>query len=100
VWVSGKIIHVDRFGNLITNINPAMLRQAFPRRNSSALAVECGGHDIQGVRETYSDVAVGQPLALFGSYGLIEISVRDADASAVLKVGCETPVTIKPTRIH
>jgi len=85
-WVRGKIIHIDRFGNLITNIEPETLQKAFPRRNRRTLNIICSGHAIRGVSETYSDVAPGRALALVGSYGLVEISVRDRNASSSLGV--------------
>ena len=85
-WVRGEVIHVDRFGNLITNIGPETLRKALPRRRRSTLNIVCSGHTIRGVSEAYSDVASGRALALVGSYGLIEISVRDRNASSSLGV--------------
>ena len=85
-WVRGEIIHVDRFGNLITNIEPETLKKAFPRRKHNTLDIVCSGHTIRGVSKTYSDVLPGRALALVGSYGLIEISVRDRNAASSLGV--------------
>ncbi len=96
--IRGEIVHIDRFGNLITNIEPDTIRKAFPRRKLRALTVVCGEHSIHGVSEVYSDVAPGRPLALVGSYGLIEISVREGDAAALLGLGRGNTVKIEPAK--
>lgn len=96
--IRGEVVHVDRFGNLITNIKPDTLQKAFPRRKRSALTVVCGEHSIYGLSETYREVAPGQPLALVGSYGLIEISLRDGDAAASLGLVRGRKIKIEPGR--
>jgi len=68
----GEIIHIDRFGNATTNI-PA------PSIPPNA-QVQVGGL-ILSIDRTYRDVAPGQPLALIGSSGLLEIAVRDGSAA-------------------
>jgi S-adenosylmethionine hydrolase len=51
---------------------------------------------IRGLSETYSDAAPGMPLALFGSYGFMEISVCDGDAASSLEVKRGDRVKIVP----
>ncbi len=75
--VTGAVVHVDRFGNLVTNI---------PETWVSAGRVVVGGRDLGGVFRTYADVAPGELLALVGSAGLLEISVRDGNAAALLSL--------------
>jgi S-adenosyl-L-methionine hydrolase (adenosine-forming) len=74
----GHIIYCDRFGNFLTNI-PADLVAARPN-----LCIRAAGSDIGPLRQTYSDVPPGQPLALIGSSDLLEISVRDGSAASTL----------------
>jgi hypothetical protein len=77
--VHGAVVHVDRFGNLVTNL---------PGDLSAVLRVlEVEGRGVGPVRETYTSVPTGHVVALIGSAGLIEISVRDGDAAASLGVG-------------
>lgn len=94
--IAGKVVHVDRFGNLITNIEPDSVGSVFPRTPRCRLLVTCGKQVIQGLSETYSEAASGMPLALFGSYGLMEISIRDGDAATSLGVGRGGRVEILP----
>lgn len=69
----GRIIHVDVFGNLITDLPPA----------------EAGGHVLVGTRRvplmrTYEEVMPGEVLAYAGSQGTIEIAIRDGRADTTL----------------
>src|SRR5687767_13728627 len=76
--IDGEIIHVDRYGNLITNIPASWL----PGR----ALVRVAGNELP-LQRTYTDVDARQPLALIGSRDVMEISVRDGNAAYVLGVG-------------
>jgi S-adenosylmethionine hydrolase len=77
---SGRIIHLDAFGNATTNI----LHEAL--RGASFKEVKVRGKKLGKLRRTYADVAPGKPLAIIGSCGLLEIAVRDGDAAGQLKL--------------
>ncbi len=87
----GEIMYVDRFGNLICNI----LDWRIPEARAIA-HVEVGQACIEGICQTYADGEKGQPLALFGSNGFLEIAVRDGNAAKQLgvRVGDAIRVTI------
>jgi hypothetical protein len=85
--LGGRVVYVDRFGNLVTNVGLEDIRRAFPRTKLDNLLVTCGGARISGIAETYADVSEGKALALFGSFDLMEIAVRDGDAASRLGVG-------------
>ncbi len=84
--LSGEVIHIDRFGNLITNIDEPSMSKVFSRVERRRLIVTCGGVRIKGLSKTYSDVSAGVACALFGSYSLMEIAVREGNASSALGV--------------
>ncbi len=86
---TGQIIHVDHFGNATTNIAHEQLR-GFVFKD-----VRVKGRKIGKLRRTYWDVAPGKPLALIGSSGLLEIAVRDGDASKQLRIKVGDEVTLK-----
>ena len=72
--IAGAIIHIDRFGNCITNI----------RREKPSADVGCRVHigDYAfPVHSTYGDVAPGTPLALYGSGNRLEIAVNQGNAA-------------------
>jgi S-adenosylmethionine hydrolase len=78
-WQNGRVIHLDHFGNATTNI-PAEL---IDNRN---LHWHVGHHAVGKLRQTYGDVAPGQPLALIGSSDLLEIAVREGSAAELLGI--------------
>jgi S-adenosylmethionine hydrolase len=79
----GEVIHVDRFGNLITNIDAATLR-AFAGTSEPRIAL--GDTCLRGVRDHYAEVQPGELLALIGSAGLLEVAVREGSARERLGV--------------
>jgi S-adenosyl-L-methionine hydrolase (adenosine-forming) len=84
---AGKVLWIDRFGNLITDIEEHEL--AAPCQGQ----VMVGGRAIQ-LGRTYADVAVGSLVALFGGFGTLEIAVRDGSAHQHLSLGVGTPVRV------
>jgi hypothetical protein len=90
----GEVIHVDRFGNLITNITKAVFTEW--ARGDVTIAV--GDEARVGLGRTYADVAPGEALALFGSTGHLEIAVRDGDAAARFGVGRGSAVVVRNAR--
>jgi S-adenosyl-L-methionine hydrolase (adenosine-forming) len=85
---NGTVVHVDTYGNLVTNI----LASALPEEQ---FRVRLGRHVITSAAY-YAAVAPGALLALVGSAGLLEISARDASAAALTGAQRGTPVTLEP----
>jgi S-adenosylmethionine hydrolase len=89
--IEGAVIRVDRFGNLVTNIERSALEATGPVRGLSVRVA--GDNDDNDDRVgaplpivgTYGDVAVGEPCALVGSTNHLEIAVNGA--SAALRLG-------------
>lgn len=84
--VEGRIVYIDRFGNGITNIPREMLDVSLPC--PGALVKVGDALLIQGVYRTYGDVPEGEPVALVGSSGFLEIAVRGASARECLGLNC------------
>ena len=88
----GRVVHVDRFGNLITDIRA----DAFPAEKLAT--VEVKGHCIEGLSPSYT--AGESLLAIAGSGGSIEVSVKNGSAAQRLNasVGDEVKVHGRPSR--
>ena len=83
----GHILHIDNFGNLITNIRSEDL-------SKQAITVEVGGHSVSGLSRTYEE---GDGLlALIGSSGYLEISLKRGNASTLLDAEVGGEVKISP----
>jgi S-adenosylmethionine hydrolase len=81
--VIGEVIHIDAFGNLISNIDEGQLGE-FARGQS--LVVRIGKAHIEGLKKAYWEGKKYEPIALIGSGGLLEISVREGNAREILNV--------------
>lgn len=82
----GRVVHIDRFGNLLTTVKAEDL----PR----VAVVEIAGRRLAGVRRTYQE---GEGLlALVGSSGYLEIAARNGNAAALLGADIGAPVVVQP----
>jgi hypothetical protein len=86
--VQGSVLHIDRFGNIITNIR---LRGRSPGPWSARI----GTRGVRGSFRTYDDAPRGTPFLLRGSSGLLEISVRRGDAAKKLRAAPGDAITLR-----
>jgi S-adenosylmethionine hydrolase len=85
--VRGTVIAIDNFGNLITNIDAALLAGY---RKPEVLAA---GHRL-AVQRTYGDARPGEFLALINSFGVLEIARAEGSAAESLGLGRGAPVIV------
>jgi S-adenosyl-L-methionine hydrolase (adenosine-forming) len=88
--VRGRVVGVDRFGNLISNIRRSHL--AAVAEDSAGLAVRVGSLAVAGLHRCFSDVPPGMPLAYIGGRGLLEVAVNGGNAAK--RFGVETGAEI------
>jgi hypothetical protein len=91
----GEILHIDHFGNLITNFrrpNRGPNRGPDPK---SRIAVTAGGRRIEKLGRTFSDVKPGELIAYVGSSGYLEIAMREGNAARVLGLEIGDPVQVE-----
>ena len=77
--VQGQVVVVDRFGNLITNIDASMIGEV------KGLEAWIGQHRM-GFCHSYYEAAEGEIFALINSFGVIEIARRNDSAARRLKL--------------
>ena len=88
----GEVIHVDRFGNLISNIGQKTFREF---AKGSSCAIEIKGRIIRGIRSSYAEAVTGKPLVLFSSFGSLEIAYNARPAARLLQAGIGTSITVR-----
>ena len=81
--LEGEVLRVDRFGNLVTNIDRATFEKAAGR---DPIVVEIGNRQVSKVVSTYADAPAGELCALFGSTNHLEIAAAGASAATLLAV--------------
>ena len=86
--VQGKVIYIDKFGNLISNIHRSIL---------SLPIVSCsiGAHTISNIGSTYSDVSPGSSLVLFSSEDYVEISINQGNAQVSFSASISSAITLR-----
>ena len=77
----GKIVVIDDFGNLITNIDFKKLNEVYLPGQEKKIQIKIGSHVIIGLSGTYDSVQSKTPLALIGSRGYLEIAVNKGNAA-------------------
>ncbi len=87
--VSGEVVFVDHFGNLITNIPAALLEEL-----AGELDFRVGGQRVSHRVRTYGEAAPGTLVTLIASNGMVEFAVAQGNAARQLKLGVGTPVKI------
>ena len=82
--VTGQIIAIDHFGNAISNI---------AQHHINARAVfTVSDHTISGLKLTYASVPEGAHMALIGSCGFLEFSVRNGNFAQTFNIAVGSPV--------
>ncbi len=92
--IRGEILHVDRFGNLVTNIARADLDLLAAGSPFTSLLVQVAGRQIPVVAY-YALVLPGAPGAVMGSTDHLEIFVNQGDASRLLGLGRGSEVVVR-----
>jgi S-adenosyl-L-methionine hydrolase (adenosine-forming) len=91
VW-TGTIVHVDHFGNIVTN---------FPAKLSSELVngfeVRLGEYGVSQYFQDYSTSRVGEVFLITGSSGYLEISSRQANAASRLGISIADKLILRLT---
>jgi S-adenosylmethionine hydrolase len=90
--LSGWVLTVDHFGNLLTNLDASLVAQV------ARPVVRAGGQEIL-VGRTYSDVRPGEYVALINSFGVLEVARAASSAAEGLGLCLATPgLTGRPRR--
>ncbi len=82
--LEGEVVHVDRFGNLVSNID----RRIFEHfRQDAHIEIAIDGQSVDRLVATYAEAPAGTVCALFGSSEHLELAVNGGSAADLLHVG-------------
>ena len=88
----GEILHVDLFGNIISSIRE---QEFFHFTKDHPFVIKIGKRGIHGLEKGYWAGKKGKVMALFGSGGFLEISVKEGNAQKILKAKRGNPVKVQ-----
>jgi len=89
--VRGEVLHVDRFGNLITSVPEARVRRA----KQAEIRIDAGGIQACGLRDTYADGRPDEVIAYIGSSGYVELARVGGSAADMSGLTHGSDVTIQ-----
>lgn len=92
--IDGTVISIDRFGNLLTNIEAKTIYQMCQQHPDKVPVLKIGDIFIRGLSSSYQIVPEKQALMIIGSRGYLEIAVNCGNASQQLEVCKGDPVAI------
>ncbi|QOY89548.1 SAM hydrolase/SAM-dependent halogenase family protein [Paludibaculum fermentans] len=87
----GEIVHIDRFGNLITNLPASEFKEMRPK----GMALKVGLRLLTTLVESYASAPDDEPFLIEGSSGNLEAAVNQGSAAKVLGVGLGAPVELE-----
>jgi S-adenosyl-L-methionine hydrolase (adenosine-forming) len=90
--LSGEVLRIDRFGNLVTNIDRKLFEKFI---HPNGIEIFAAANLIGRVVATYAEASAGEVCALFGSTDHLEIAVNAGSASDQLNLSRGAPVTIR-----
>jgi S-adenosylmethionine hydrolase len=92
--LEGKVIYVDGFGNLVTNLDRATIEAFAASFRVTRLSVTISNGAPMEIIQAYADASTGAPLAILGSFEFLEIAIRDGSAAAIFGLGEGAPVRV------
>lgn len=90
--IRGVVVRVDRFGNLVTNIDRKLVERLGVE---GSVAIDAGGTAVGRLVATYAELPADGVGALFGSTDHLELAAPSASAAQRLVLGRGTVVTVK-----
>lgn len=92
--IKGKVIYVDRYENVVTNISEKLFNEMTQKKKFNIL-LRAGKYKITKIKSSYSDVGEGELVALFGSDCLLEIAQNRGRAAGLLGIEVDDVVRIE-----
>ena len=89
--IQGWVVHIDRFGNCVTNIHRDLLE---PIQGDRSFKCYVGNTVLKGSGHNYYDVDSGDPVLIFNSDEILEIAINRGSASTLLDISKGAPVNL------
>jgi len=92
--IQGWIVHIDRFGNLISNIPSSLIEETV---GDAGFRIYVGNTILHSIQPTFGSVPDGEPVAYIGSSGTLEVAINKGNAKEMLGVekGAQISIVIQ-----
>lgn len=89
--IAGNVIRVDRYGNLITNIEEEVFNML---KKDRGFRISFSREVVEVIHKSYYKVEPGECFVIFNSLGYMEIGINQGNAAELLGLGIDSPVQI------
>ena len=90
--IYGRVRYIDKFGNLITNIDKESLLDFCGK---SPYAIRMKDRNIRHLCNSYNESKEGELIAIINSFDLLEIAMYRHNAAVELDIACGTEVQVE-----
>jgi S-adenosyl-L-methionine hydrolase (adenosine-forming) len=90
-FIEGNVLHIDHYGNAITNISKKLFDETAQGRAS---IISFGRENVEAIHTIYHQAENGDCVALFNDLGLLEIAIKSGNASQLLGLQYDNPVRV------
>lgn len=90
--IMGNVVHIDHYGNLITNIDKGNFDKVRDKRD---FEIRFFREKVRKLSESYAQVDPGDCLVLFNAQGLLEIAINQGNAAELLGLHYDSPVYVR-----
>lgn len=90
-----KILHIDRFGNLISNLTQAQFQEQLDASETKRFAFRVGEQTVSKIYQTYAEGEKNELFAIFGSSELLEFTVNQGNAASVASLTIGSDILCK-----
>jgi len=87
---TGQVLHIDHFGNVVTNFHGG----DFPDLEMRNVSMALGTHELHVVARSYAECGEGELFLIVGSSGYLEVSVNQASAARAIGCGIGAPAEL------
>ncbi len=92
--ITGQVVHIDSYGNLITNITEKLFNNIRKDRDF-VIEVKREAYSITKISKSYHDVGLIELLALFNSIGVLEIAERNGSIAQTIGMELNSLILVK-----
>ncbi len=93
VSLTATVVHIDSFGNLITNVDEELFHK-FVNGRPFRIAIPGKREDVEKISRSYAEGSNGTALALFGFTGLLEVAMAQGSAARLMGMKVRDPIRI------
>ena len=91
--IIGKVIYIDSFGNVISNVTKELFEQVRKKRRFD-IFVQSKSNRISKINKKYNETSMGELLAIFNSAGYLEIAIRNGKAAELFNLNTNSSIRI------